>query len=362
MDNNAVDTISNLHNQTLSKWRRYLQIVIISLLLLYFGKALFVPLLFGLLIAFITYPVCKWLEQKHWTRSLAIAVVIFFVIVLFLMLLLLLGYEVNIFLQDVPRITDKLHKYSPGIQDWLKNKTGVSSDAQSNWFGKISSDAQNGFSGILKTLLTTTISSIFMLVMIPVYASLFLYHRGTFVKYLESIINPTYRDRLHKILHQSIRTYFHFVKGTFFVYLIVGVLNSAGLFLLGIQHALLYGMLTAFMTVIPYVGIIFSAAMPVTIALITKDSLWYPAGVILIFTFVQYLEANIIFPRVVGTELNLSTWSTLAAIVAGTILWGVSGMILFIPLLAIVKIISDHVEDMKSINILLNRKEGYNGK
>ena len=362
MDNKAVNTLSNLHNQTLSKWLSYLQIVIISLLLLYFGKALFVPLLFGLLIAFITYPACKWLEQKHWRRSLAIAAVIFFVIVLFLMLLLLLGYEVNIFLQDVPRIADKLHQYSPGIQDWLKNKTGVSSEAQSNWSGKIISDAQNGFSGTLKTLWATTVSSIFMLVMIPVYASLFLYHRGTFVKYLESIINPAYRDRLHKILHQSIFTYFHFVKGTLFVYLIVGALNSAGLFLLGIQHALLYGMLTAFMTIIPYVGIIISAAMPVTIALITKDSLWYPAGVILIFTFVQYLEANIIFPRVVGTELNLSTWSTLAAIVAGTILWGVSGMILFIPLLAILKIISDQVEDMKSINILLNRKEGYNGK
>jgi predicted PurR-regulated permease PerM len=102
--------------------------------------------------------------------------------------------------------------------------------------------------------------------------------------------------------------------------------------------------------------------MPVTIALITKDSLWYPVAVVLLFTFVQYLEANVIFPRVVAAQLNLSTWSTLVAIIAGTILWGVAGMILFIPLLAILKIVSDQVDSLKSINILLNREEGYHSK
>jgi len=115
------------------------------------------------------------------------------------------------------------------------------------------------------------------------------------------------------------------------------------------------------MTIIPYVGIIISALLPLTVALVTKDSLWYPVGVILIFTVVQYLEANVIFPKVVGVQLNLSTWSTLVAITAGTILWGVAGMILFIPMLAILKIISDEVAGLKSINILLNRQEGYNG-
>jgi len=113
------------------------------------------------------------------------------------------------------------------------------------------------------------------------------------------------------------------------------------------------------MTIIPYIGILISASMPVTVALITKDSLWYPVGVISLFTIVQYLEANVIFPRVVAAQLNLSTWSTLVAIIAGTLLWGVAGMILFIPMLAIFKIVSDQVEGLKSINILLNRKEGY---
>lgn len=78
------------------------------------------------------------------------------------------------------------------------------------------------------------------------------------------------------------------------------------------------------MTIIPYLGIIISALLPITIAWITKDSIWYPIGVVGVFILVQYLEANVIFPKVVAKQLNISTWATLVAIIAGGILWGMS--------------------------------------
>jgi len=351
-----------LNNHSIPRWVRYLQILVIVLVLMYFGRSLFIPISFGLLLALISYPICRWLEKRKWPRSLSIFVVIFIVLILFVALLSLLVYELNIFLGDIPRMTAKLKSYVPGLSKWLDDSLGVDANTQSDWFSKIIVNLQNSLVGFLKNLLQASVSTLFMMVLIPVYASLFLYHRGTFVRFLEMVVGQRNRDRLHWLLQQSILSYFRFVKGTFFVYLIVGALNSIGLLMLGIEHAILYGMITAFMTIIPYIGIIISAAMPFTIALITKDSLWYPVGVVLVFSFVQYLEGNIIFPRVVGYQLNLSTWSTLVAIVAGTIIWGVAGMILFIPFLAILKIVSDQVEDLKPLNILLNRQEGYKGR
>ena len=176
------------------------------------------------------------------------------------------------------------------------------------------------------------------------------------------IVSIKNKEKLPIILNQSIHSYFNYIKGTFIVYCIVGVLNSIGLLALGINHAILYGMISSFMMVIPYIGILISAALPVSVALITKDSAWYPAGVIAIFVFIQYLESNVIFPRIVGEQLNLSTWATLVAIIIGTLLWGISGMILFTPFIAILKIISDNIEELKPINILLNRNSGYNMK
>ena len=139
------------------------------------------------------------------------------------------------------------------------------------------------------------------------------------------------------------------------VYILVGILNSIGLLVLGIEHAVLFGMLTAIMTIIPYVGIMVSALLPITMAYITKDSIWYSVGVVGVFTFVQYLEANLIFPTVVGKQLNVSTWATLVAIVAGGIIWGVSGMILFIPFVAILKIVAEYVPEWRALHLLLSR-------
>jgi predicted PurR-regulated permease PerM len=141
------------------------------------------------------------------------------------------------------------------------------------------------------------------------------------------------------------------------VYIIVGVLNSIGLLALGIEHAFLFGMLCAIMTIIPYIGIVVSALLPISVAWLSTGSIWYPIGVVGIFAVVQYLEANVIFPRVVGVQLNVSTWAMLVAVIAGGILWGVSGMILFIPFVALLKISTDYIEEWEPLNILLSRSD-----
>jgi predicted PurR-regulated permease PerM len=338
---------------------KYLQITIILVLLLYFGKILFVPLFFGLLVAIVAYPACKWLELRHWPRSLAIGVLLSFVVLLFGALIWLLGYEINLFVAGISQIREKLSQFSLEIRQWLETTLGMAQDTQDNLVEELSANFSKSINSSVSGVLTVTASTIFILVMVPIYAALFLYHRGTFVKFLEMIIGIKYKKKLHTVLSQSILSYFKYIKGTFYVYCIVGILNSIGLLALGIDHAILFGMVTSFMMVIPYIGIFISAALPVSVALITKDSAWYAIGVVSIFVFIQYLESNVLFPRIVGQQLNLSTWSTLVAIIIGTLLWGISGMILFTPFAAILKIISDNVEEWEPINILLNRDAGY---
>ncbi len=349
-------------NRNLNAVAKYLQIVLFTFVLLYLGRSLFIPLFFGLLVALLLYPVCHWLEKKHWRRSLSIGLLLSLVILVFLSLIGLLGFEMNTFVRDIPRVSQRLAQLADTLQNWIELNYGMARDTQAGWIDKMMADAGNNLSSTLRGLLNSTVSTLIMLVMIPIYAALFLYHRGTFVQFLERLTGEKLRPRIQTILRQSILSYFNFVKGTFFVYCIVGALNTIGLFALGIENALLYGMLTSFMMVIPYIGIFISASIPVSIALVTKDSALYPAAVIAVFAFIQYLESNVIFPRIVGAQLNLSTWATLVAIVAGTLLWGLSGMILFTPFLAILKIVSDNIPEWQPVNILLSRSYGYKGK
>lgn len=329
----------------------------IVILLLYFGRTLFVPMFYGLFIAIVLYPICRWLERHGFSKSMAITTGLLIVLLLFAALAWLLMLQFSTFRHDLPELMTKLEPSLVEFQNWLVANFNFSIASQNDWWQNTSENLTGNSSGMMADIFDKTVSGLFSLFIIPVFAALFLYNRKDFVLFLEKLTGADHKERLHRILNETILTYFHFVKGMVFVYLIVGVLNSIGLLALGIKHAILFGFLTAIMTIIPYIGIFISALLPITIAWITKDSIWYPLGVVGVFVLVQYLEANVIFPRVVATQLNVSTWATLVAIIAGGILWGVSGMILFIPFLGMLKLVTDNVPEWEAVNVLIRRND-----
>lgn len=339
------------NHQTTATVLRIMQLIFFTALIMYFGKTLFIPLFFGLLIAIVMYPVCKWLEAHGWNKALSITACLFIVTILFVLLFVILLWQIKILAGESPEIINGLKAALPGVQKWLINIAGVSISmdhiSSEEFFSVIGS--------MLGAVFQNAVNTLFILFLTPVYTALIMYHRKVLVQYLKLITPVKQLPQLDVILRQTVHTYFNYIKGMVLVYLIVGILNSIGLFALGVNHALLFGMLCAIMTIIPYIGIFISALLPITVAWIDTGNIWYPVAIVAIFGFVQYLEANIIFPKVVGTQLNVSTLAMLVAIIAGGIIWGVAGMVLFIPFVAILKIITDNVEEWKAINLLLSR-------
>lgn len=334
---------------------KVLTAMLLVIFILYVGQTLFIPLFYGLFIAMVLYPVCRRLEKHRFSKSMAIAVSLSILAILFSILVWLLILQFNALRQDIPELKEKFSPSLALLQNWISSDLNISIAAQNEWWQQTSDGLAAKAPGFLSGILTKTISGVFTLFIVPVFAALFLYNRKDLILFVEKLAGGENITRLHQVLHKTIDTYFDFIKGMVLVYILVGILNSIGLLALGIEHAVLFGFLTAVMTIIPYFGIIISALLPITVAWITKGSIWYPLGVIAVFAFVQYLEANIIFPRIVGKQLNISTWITLAAVIAGGILWGVSGMILFVPFAAILKLITDDIPEMEAINVLLRR-------
>jgi predicted PurR-regulated permease PerM len=300
------------------------------------------------------YPVCKRLEQKKWPRSLAVTACLLIVFVLFAVLIWLLVLQVKTLQSDLPELKQRIEPSIKDFQVWIENNIGITINKQDSWFAQQANSGGNSVAWLEKTL-SSTVNSLFILFLVPVFAALFLYNRRTFVRFLQLAVGEANRQRLDATLEKTIDTYFNYIKGMVMVYIIVGTLNSAGLLLIGVKHAVLFGYLTAIMTIIPYIGIIVSALLPISVAWIETGSVWAPLGVVAVFAFVQYLEANVIFPKVVGAQLNVNTWSMLVFILAGGIIWGVSGMILFIPFAGMLKIVTDDAPGWSSVNVLLSR-------
>lgn len=343
---------------TLTAFNQYVQYLFIAgflLALLYFGQAVFIPMSYGLLVAMVLYPICLKLEKRGWPRSMAITLGLVLVILLFLALVGLLVLQLTYFMKDAPELLNRLKPAIDKLQTSVESKFNIPPGAKEGWWHQLTDFLNINLRIIANGIFSSGGQTGISIFLVPVFAALFLYNRQVFVQFLKSIISSRYRSQLSNILNQVIHTYYNFIIGMIKVYIIVGILNSIGLLALGIRHAILFGMLTAIMTIIPYIGIIISSLLPISVALITRNSIWYPIGVIAVFAFVQYLEANVIFPRMVASQLKVSTWATLVAILTGGIIWGISGMILFIPFIGIARLVLDHIPEWEPVRILLRR-------
>lgn len=333
------------------RYLKYLQLLVFGAVILYFGKALFIPLCFGLLTAIISYPVARKLEQRGWAKTPAIAVCLLLVALLIGFLLALLFWQAGVLMKAMPMLVQK----TAGLLHELRLQVEHYAGSYGNLLTLHPEQFTNGVIAMVRSAVSATTEIVVMLLITPVYTALLLYHRRSLVGFVKSLVPATYRPEVDSVLQQTIQTYYNYVTGIVKVYAIVGTLNSIGLLLLGLDNALLFGMLCAVMTIIPYFGILISSLLPITMVWLETGNVWYPLGVVAVFTFVQYLEANVIFPRVVGAQIKVSTLAMLVAMVCGGILWGMAGLILFIPFVAIIHIISGHINVLKPLHRLLGR-------
>ena len=133
----------------------------------------------------------------------------------------------------------------------------------------------------------------------------------------------------------------------------MAVLNTTALLILGIPYAILLGIISALLNVIPYIGGIVGVALPMIVALATKSTGWYAIYVLAIFYFIQLVDNNYIVPKIVASKVKLNALFSIIVVFVGNALWGIPGMFLSIPLLAIVKLICDNIEPLKPWGFLL---------
>ncbi len=339
---------------TTSPLLRNLLITLSVLVILYLGRSVLIPLFYSLLVALVLYPMVAKLELKGVPRWLAISMGLLLVGVVFGSLLGVLIWQVNSFLGQLAELSAEEESGFKAMWSWVNaHITDLSDDHQHEWWGPAVSNLPGKMTPYVGTVLNGVFGMLFNLFIIPVFTALLLYNRGTYVAALTALVSTEWKPKLPDLMQRAVTNYARFIVGMVQVYLIVGTLNTIGFLILGVPNAILFGMLTAVATMIPYVGILFSSLLPITLAYTTSGSMWMPIGVIFVLGLVQYLEANLIFPKVVGGKLGLNTLASLVIIFGGALLWGMAGMILFLPLMSIVMLVSKEVPEWKALRLLL---------
>lgn len=120
-------------------------------LFLYFGKGLLIPMSYGLFIAIILYPLCRWLEIHKWPRSLAITLCLLIIVILFIALISILIIQINLFRKDLPLLSQKLQPAIAASQEWIQNIFGTAASSQQGWWQNILQQISNNAGNIANT-------------------------------------------------------------------------------------------------------------------------------------------------------------------------------------------------------------------
>lgn len=307
-----------------------------------------VPLTFALLIAILLNRLYVRLEQRM-PKVMAISLSVLIAVLLVVALIYFLSTQIAGFMQSLPLLKQKVNTILVEAERWTSAKFGVNLQKQ---VAAINNGINNGGSMLMSTL-EMVVSSLSVIVLIPIYVALMLYYKPLILDFLFQIFREQHSLRVAEILSQTKAAVQSFMVGLLIETAIVCVLNSIALLIIGVPSAIVIGVIGGILNLLPYVGGIVAIALPVLMLTITRDGYTGQLLVIGSYAVIQFIDNNFLVPRIVSSKVQINALISIVVVLLGGLLWGVSGMFLSIPLIGVLKIIFDRVDDLKPWGRLL---------
>ena len=320
---------------------------------LYYASVFLIPVGYAAVLAMLMLPVARTLENWGLNRAFATIVCLFIIIIVFAGFIFLFSSQLISFSQDLPAIRSGLDKQLQELQLWIQSQTDISPERQISYLRSQSSSFFNTTGQYLSNILIATTDTLAKTGLVIIYIFFFLYYRSKFKTFVLKVVREEKSNRAKDIIKNTSVVTQQYLGGKLIVTLILAVFNSVGLMIIGLDNAIFWGVFGALLNIIPYIGTFLAGLFPTMVALITYDTLGVPIAVAAIFIVGQFIENNFLTPFIIGSKVDLNPLFTIMAIIVGGILWGVSGLILFIPFLGIAKVIFDNVPHLQPYGYLI---------
>ncbi|MCT4214837.1 AI-2E family transporter [Elizabethkingia anophelis] len=340
-------------------WPFYLKLasVLISIMILGYlaiqGQDLIIPMVIGLLFAILLVPVCNFLEKKlRFNRSISAIVVSVLGLALIGFILYLIGVQTTSFSEDWPAFQKQITAAFDSIQDWIAHKFGVQKHKQLTYINDLAQKSLSTGTVIVEKMLKS-ITYILMLIGLTFLFTLFiLIYRRQLVRF----IIMCFADKHKAVVMDVVNSIQYMVKkyliGLIIQMVLVTILSFIAYTIIGIKYNFLLAIITGIFNVLPYLGILIATVLGVFVTFATSSAanvLWVLVGMVA----VHAVDGNIIMPKIVGSQVKLNSLIVIIGLIVGESIWGVMGMFLTIPIMAIAKIIFDRVEDLKPWGYLM---------
>ncbi|HET6245081.1 MAG: AI-2E family transporter [Bacteroidetes bacterium] len=320
----------------------------IIILVLYFGQSVLIPLFLALLFAIILRPVVVFFNAKlKLPHVIAVLVSVVLFVILIATIILFISWQISYITEDWNKIQKNFSNHYEHIQHWIKQRYHVSYYKQKNYIQQVTQSTMNGNNTLVGNTLSSFTDTIINIILTPIYTFLILLYRNLFIQFLSSIVSQKNEQKLIDVLINIKTVVQSYIVGLLLEMGVVGILTTSGLMLLGVQYAVLLGVITAMLNLIPYIGIFTAVLISILVTLVTSTDPSLIVGILGLNLIVQFIDNNILVPKIVGNKIRINALASMVGIIIGGAIAGIAGMFLAIPIVAILKVIFDRVEPLK---------------
>lgn len=336
-------------------------LALISLVLLVYigiiGKSIIIPMFIALLVSLLLLPMTRFQEKKLRFPSIVACLIS---PILFLLLLLGTGYfigtQVAQFKDDIPEFRDQIVGLFNNAQIYIAEHFDVTEQEQLDYLNKnVEKTFKTGSSLVSGAILSLT-SLLLNIGFIFLYTFFFLLYRHHLLKFLIWCFGPQQQEQVTDVSSSVQGIIKHYLVGLMIQVALITLMLYIAFSIIGIKYAFLFAMLCGILNLIPYIGI-FSATVVASLVTLATGEPIQVLYLIIAIIVVNSIDGNIIMPKIIGSQVQVNSFMVFVGLIIAESIWGIAGMFLAIPILAILKIIFDHVKDLKPVGFLLGEEE-----
>jgi len=338
-----------LQTSALQKVVFFLLLAFLIVAAIYYAKPFLVPLCFGGLLAMLFLPLSRWFESKKIPKGFSILSCIIIFLALITGIIWLISWQITDLTTESTDIENKVRKMISEIEEYIGNNFGISKKQQE----KIITEQAQGNGGMLSNLGSSITGFVVDFILVLVYIFLFMFYRSRLKTFVLQLISSQQKKNAETIIHDIEKVSQQYITGLGMMIACLWIMYSIGFSIVGVKYAVLFAIICGLLEIIPFIGNLTGTLLAILMVVIQGGGNEMVLGVVVTYLIVQFLQTYLLEPLVVGAEVNINPLFTIIILVLGELVWGIPGMVLAIPLLAIVKIICDHIPSLKPYGYLI---------
>ncbi|GEO05400.1 AI-2E family transporter [Adhaeribacter aerolatus] len=320
---------------------------------MFIGREILAPLLLAFFLSLVLLPIYYFLRKHRFPEVLAIGLSILVMILVFGVLIWFIVSQTSNLVADLPTIRQNITHHLSNLSAWINAKTHFSPDQQLKFMKEQSDSLLNNAVNMLTGAAGSAVSVIIFIALLPLYTFLILFYQNLLLRFIFLWFPAESHERVKEALSEIKSIIKSYLTGLLIQVTYMTVLVGGALLLIGIKHALLIGVVFAFLNLIPYVGALIGNIIGVLLTLASSSDLWPIFTVLITIAVAQFLDNNILMPRIVGAKVKINALAVIVGLLIGGKIAGIVGMFLALPIIAVLKIIFDRMNNLKQWGVLL---------